>query len=164
MFLVRHATNAAGTAFAVIQLVPGPTEVDYPERRDQNVQRTQDRSVVIQRPVSDGRPRKWIWRGYPSRVVTYESLWRALMPLDSRSRMEAGLPASIYIWESESGEGGFDETTNGQAPNLVNYYNLRWTKVRFLQVTRKSRKGGGPVHYDESVIEFVIDDPNYRHF
>jgi len=164
-FLIRYSTDAApGSTYTILELSPGPTEVDYPEAREYNIRTTQDHNIVIQRPIKDSRVRKWLWKNYRSNIIGYNSLWTALVALESRQRDIDGKNPVIQIWENETGEGGFDETTDQLAPDLSGYTNIEWVQVKFLQVTRKSRSGGGPVKYDESVVEFVIADASWENF
>ena len=166
-FLIRYSTDVSpGSTYTVMVLNPGPTEVEYPPTREFNKRVTQDHAVVIQRPIKDSRERKWIWKGYRPTMAVYENQWQALLTLEARAR-QLDTPTKnpiIQIWEDESDEGGFGETTNGAAPDLVGYTNIQWTQVKFLQVHRTTRKGGGPVIYDDSFIEFVIADPAWESF
>lgn len=139
-----------------IALVPAPTEIDYPEQRLFKAQVTQDGAVVVQRPLRDHRTRTWSWTGgWPAHLVTYETQWKLLETLEYRTRLQAGLPAYVEVWEDISGVGGFNKLASGARV---------YTKVKFLQVHRRPRKGGGLVAYDESTIEFVIEDDTYLNF
>lgn len=163
MFLIKYGTDAANTVFTTLKLAPQPTEVDYPERRNVNVKSSKDGSAILQRPLRDSRPRKWVWVGYNPLIATYENQWTTFQTLDAKARAEAGLNPVIYIWENDSVEGGFDRLSSGTDPDPT-YSNVIWTAVKFVQVTRKSRKGGGLTKYDESIIEFVIEDGAYTRF
>lgn len=178
-FLIRYSTNTGHSTFAVEQLSPNPTEVDYPPTREYNARITQDHAVVIQRPIKDSRTRRWIWRNYRSNIATYETQWTNLKSMEARARAlsdpEPVAPFTTYadsltknpliqIWENITDEGGFGETTDDLAPDLVSYTNIQWTQVKFLQVHRTTRKGTGYVVYDESFIEFVIADPAWESF
>lgn len=164
MFLIKYATDVGNTTFSILKLSPGPTEVDYPEKRMLNVKKSQDGVNVIQRPLRDGRPRRWNWVGYTPRIIPFETQWTTLQTLDARERELAGLNPLVFIYEDDSLEGGFDKLSSGTTPTPPNYTNVAWTTVKFINVTRKSRKGGGLVHYDEAYIEFVIEDNTYTRF
>jgi hypothetical protein len=85
----------------------------------------------------------------------YTTLWTALEALEYRARLELNKPATVEIFEDVTKAGGFGNVTAG--PTLV------WTKVRFVQVSRAMASGGGSV-WEESFVEFVIDDPSYTGF
>lgn len=165
-FLVRYSTDATpGSTYTVMELQPGPTEVEYPEFREYKVRHTQDHAVVIQRPIKDSRERKWLWKRYREAAPNYEAQWTTLRTLDARQRSIDGKNPVIQIWENETlGEGGFSETTDDQAPDLGGYTNIEWVEVKFLQVSRKSQKGGGIVVFDDSVVTFVVTDPAWENF
>ena len=50
-------------------------------------------------------------------------------------------------------EGGFNR--------LDGSTNKIWTTVKFLRVDRTPRKGGGDIAYEDSYIEFIVDDAAY---
>lgn len=166
-FLIRYSTDASpGTTYTVLSLTPTPTEVEYPPKREYNTLTTQDHAVVIQRPIKDDRVRRWTWKNYPPTLNSYASLWTTLKTLEARARV-LGSPSKnpiIQIWENVTDEGGFGDTTNGAAPDLSGYTNIKWTQVKFLQVHRVTRKGTGYVRYDDSYIEFVIADAAWESF
>jgi hypothetical protein len=161
MFLVR-CTNEGETR--VLTLSPGPTEVEYPERFHFTSRSTQDGAVVIQRPPLDERPRRWVWKGYRPWQTDYELQWKELESLETRTRSLAGNSPIVEIWEGETDQGGFGALTSGAEPDFETFSNLRWTRVRFVQVSRTTRKGGGSVVYEDSVVEFRIADPAYQAF
>ncbi len=164
MFLVKYLVTAPST-YTVVSLVPRPTEVEYPEKRLLKLRPNRDGGVVIQRPLRDARPRKWVWKNYRPHVPNYEAQWAVLASLDTQTRWLAGFTTpTVLIWENETKEGGFDGLTSGSTPDLSAYTNLDWTEVKFTQVTRTTRKGGGPVTYDDSIVEFVIVDTSYSAF
>lgn len=164
MFLIRFSTDAEESIFNTIELLPGPTDVSYPdERRLQKIQFTQDDAVVIQRPLRDPRPRKWIWMGYRPTIPTYENQWTTLLTLEVKAREIAGLAPYVYIWEDDSTIGGFSGLTSGTEPDGT-YSNVIWTQVKFIQVHRQPRTGGGRVIYEHSTVEFVIDTTSYTDF
>jgi hypothetical protein len=160
MFLIRYYVPAVG--YVVTSLVPRPTSVDYPEARLFKMKQSKDGAAIIQRPLRDPRPRKWIWEKYRPTISVYETQWQLLKSLEVQTRWELGLADTrVQIWENDSGEGGFHGVLNILPPDLEFYTNLRWTWVQFIQVDRHIRPGGGPVTYDSSTIEFVIDDDDY---
>jgi hypothetical protein len=114
--------------------------------------------------MHDGRPRRWIWKGYRPTIAMYETQWKFLETLDVFARLERGEPSTVQIWEDESTVGGFGLTTDGLEPDMVAHSNIKWTTVRFVQVDRDPKDDGGLVVYDQSVIEFRINDPLYREF
>lgn len=162
-FLIRYEHASLGTQ--TVKLSPRPTEVEYPEHRLFKSTPTQDGATVLQRPLRDSRTRKWIWKGYRNYITAYKNLWTLLVSLETRARRQAGFTdTTVLIWEDETGVGGFDRTTNGAAPDTVNYSNLTFTRVRIIQANRTPRDGGGPITYDTSMVEFVLDDTTYNSY
>ena len=153
VFKVRWQETTGG-AYTTLTLFPVPTAVEYPQRRDYNTRVGPDGNVVVQRPMRDARPRKWIWSRYRDTVPGYSSMWPQLELLEYRLRQQAGKPATVEIWEDVTKTGGFDRGT---------FASPTWTKVRFMRVDRTMAPGSGSV-YEESVIEFVIDDTTYSGF
>jgi hypothetical protein len=141
-------------AIAETSLTLAPMDVDYPDRRDMTVRTSQDGAVVIQRPLRDSRPRRWIWRGYGLNDPTFAAQWAFLESLDYQTRTASGLVATVGIWEDFSGVGGFNKLSGSSRV---------YTTVRVIQVDRTPRKGGGPISY-ESVVEFYVEDPAYAAF
>ena len=157
MFWIRYKHYVEGVLTDTeVMLRPGPTEIDYPERRLYKAHTTQDGWIVVQRPLRDSRSRTWSWKGYPPTIPTYENQWKFLETLEYRTRLQSSLPGYVEIWEDVSGVGGFDSVDEDSA--------RVYTKVKFLQVNRTPRKGGGTVTYDDSGIEFVIQDEQYTSF
>lgn len=164
MFLIRYFDSVLDDD-VVLQLSPAPTDIDYPEERLFVTHNSRDSGVVVQRSVRDNRPRRWTWVNYRPNIATYETQWETIKSLDAKTRLTAGYADPyVEIWEDETGEGGFGLLTSGTAPNFTTYANLKWTTVSFLQVHRSVRKGGGPVVFEDSYIEFVIYDDNYNTF
>ena len=159
-FFVRYTDNS-GTH--TTELHPRPTAVSYPERRLFKRRDTKDGSSVISRPIADSRPRQWIWKAYRAWQVEFNNQWALLVSLETKARLQNGLSATVQIWENETTEGGFGDTTGG-APDVLTYSNLKWTTVKVIQVDRKLRDNGGPVTYDTSTFEFCIEDSNYTSF
>ena len=155
MFYIRY-TNGSGET-VVKQLMPSPTEVEYPETRLLKVHTTQDGATVVQRPLRDSRPRKWVWKGYRDSdlLAAYANQWQELAALEYRTRLEAGLNPLVEIWEDETSVGGFDRMDGEDKV---------YTTVKFIRVDRAMRKGGGPVTYEDSYIEFYVEDDTYRGF
>lgn len=157
MFWIRYKDWQDGVQVDVeMSLRPGPTEIDYPEMRTYKLQVTQDGAIVIQRPLRDSRPRSWSWKGYPPVIATYENQWKRLETLEYRARLADSLPGYVEVWEDVTGVGGFDKVDGSG--------NRIYTKVKFLQVNRTPRKGGGLVTYEDSTIEWVIADDQYTSF
>lgn len=159
-FLVRHYDPIEG--HKIVSLSPAPNEVEYPDRRAYKVKTMKDGGSVIQRPMRDGRPRQWVWNNYQKRDESpFHAMWTMLESFDAKARWSRGLAeTTVEIWEDVTGTGGFDRLTNTSAPDLVSYSNLQFTRVKFAQVSKSMRKGGGPVTYD-AFVEFLIDDPKY---
>lgn len=153
-FRVRWQDVDAG-AYTTITLLPGPTGVEYPPRRNYTSRMGPDGNVVVQRPMRDDRVRKWFWSRYRDNVAGYSSMWPLLETLEYRTRLEANKPPHVEIWEDVTLAGGFGNTTAGPVPV--------WTKVKFLQVHRVMAAGTVRV-YDESFIEFIVEDPAYTGF
>jgi hypothetical protein len=156
MFWLRYQVRDGGGNLVTVEtpLDPAPTDVEYPETRHIKQATTQDGATIVQRPLRDPRVRKWRWTGHQTETEPYATQWALLASLETRARVLAGLPATVEIWEDVSGIGGFDRMDGA---------NRQYTTVRFLQVDRAPRKGGGPVVY-ESVVEFIIADPTYSTF
>lgn len=153
-FFIRY-TDAANVQH-ILSLSPNPSEIDYPDKRLYKMQVTQDSSIVVQRPLRDARPRKWIWSGYRSTITPYENQFQALVALEYRTRLRAGLTGTVDIWEDVTGVGGFNK--------LDGLGNKVWVTVKFLQVDRKLRQGSAIPTFDQTWIEFVIADSNYSEF
>ena len=161
-FLIQYTEDSTPT---VLVLSPGPTEVDYPDYENLTTKQTQDHAVVIQRPIHDSRERKWIWKRYRPAAGNYETQWVTLLSLQARRRHQNAEDPVVEIWEDETvGENGFDLTDDGEPPDLVTYTNIVWTQVKFIRVYRKSQKGGGPIIYDDSIMEFIVVDPAWENF
>src|SRR3954469_20389640 len=100
MFLVRYYAPTIG--LTIVSLKPRPTSVDYPEFRLTRTRTSKDGAVIVQRPMRDPRPRKWIWEKYRSSVPLYEAQWQFLVSLESQARWDFGLAdTSIEIWEND---------------------------------------------------------------
>lgn len=162
-FKIRYNTTTDVTppltyqapSYTEITLNPNPTEVQYPETREYNARTTQDHAVVIQRPIIDNRERTWTWKNFRRTITGYESQWATLVSLEARQRALDDVDPIIEIWENETEEGGFGGGSLGSEV---------WTKVKFIQVHRKSRGGGGPTVYDDSTVTFIIADPAWENF
>lgn len=153
-FYVRWQEVTAG-AYTEFTLFPGPTGVEYPPRRIVNTRTGPDGNVVVQRPMRDDRMRKWVWNRYRDNVPGYHTMWPILEALEYRTRLEANKPPHVEIWEDVTLAGGFGKLTGGVT--------RVWTKVKFLQVHRTMASGAGSI-YEESYIEFIIDDVTYTGF
>lgn len=165
MFLIRYTeAGESEDEQVVLQVKPKPTEVAYPDRRLFSQEDTKDGVVVIQRPRKDARPREWVWTGYPPRNVQYNNLWAVLESLEVKSRLDAELDPEIEIWENDSGTGGFGETDDNEDPDFIDYSNIVFVKVKFIQVTRTNKGGGGPAAFTSSRVVFVITDPDWSNF
>lgn len=163
MFLIRYTTDTVDASYTVLRLTPGPTEVEYPNGREFTELVSKDHAVVIQRPLRDSRKRQWVWKGYYTNVPLYEAQWQTLLGLESRARLNNDLNPLVYVWEDDTeGENPFNLTTDNQDPDFESYDNLVWTQVKIVNVYRKSRKGGGPTRFDDSVVEFFVVDPAWE--
>jgi len=153
MFWIRYQERDG--RIVELPLNPAPSAIEYPDKRSQKVLTSQDGAVIVQRPMRDARPRKWLWRGHGPTAEPYASQWKILEGLEYRYRVENALPPSVGVWEDVSGVGGFARLDgNGQRV---------YTTVKVTEVDRTPRQGGGPVIY-ESVLSFYIDDPTFRAF
>lgn len=148
MFWIRY-TDGSGTH--EVSLTPTPTDVEYPLGDGSKVLTSQDGNVIFQRPLRDGRPRKWIWRGFGPNDASYSSLWSLLQSQTSKSRLAAGLSSAIEVWEDVTGAGSFDKTDGSG--------NKVYTTVRVYEASRKPAPAG-PIAY-ESTFTFYIQDANY---
>jgi hypothetical protein len=155
MFFIRYRDSTNGP-WIQFTLAPGPTTVTYPERRAFQLRVTPDGATVISRPMRDSRTRRWVWKRYRPRLTTYETQWRTLESLEYRTRLLAGKPPIVEIWEDESTIGGFSRMADSTTKE--------WTKVKFIRVERTIADGGGPVVFEESFIEFTIEDDSYSEF
>jgi hypothetical protein len=154
-FWVRYKATVGG-AYTTMTLFPGPSEIDYPERRIMTVLEPADGGPVIQRPIRDTRTRRWTWTDFDPTIPTYENQWATLKQLEFLSRLENNLYPYVEVWEDVVDDAGFGRLDGGGAKI--------WTVVRFLKVDRTVRKGRGRLAYDQSYIEFVIDDVNWTGF
>ena len=152
MFWIRY-TDALG-ATTERALEPAPTAIDYPEASLYKVLPTQDGSIVVQRPLHDACPRKWIWNGFGQPDASFVSQWTVVKACEYRARIRAALSPTIEIWEDSTGAGGFDRLDALGAKV--------WTKVKLLQVTRKP-SGPGPLRFESSVT-FYVSDPDYDQY
>jgi hypothetical protein len=155
MFFIRYKDTETGE-YQQLTLTPGPTTVQYPEKRQFKLQVTPDGAAVISRPMRDNRTRRWVWKRYRPWIATYENQWDKLEKLEYRTRLRAGKPPIVEVWEDESTIGGFNE--------MLNASTKKWTRVKFLRVERTIADGGGSVIYEESFVEFVIVDDQYSAF
>src|SRR5262245_24129655 len=110
MFSIRYENDAGNRVTAMLAIAP--SDVDYPETRAFKALTSQDGRIVIQRPLMDERPRKWIWRGYGPSHSAFATQWSLLETLEQRRRLEARLPPIIEIYENVSGVGGFNRTAS----------------------------------------------------
>lgn len=168
MFLIRYY-DAETATHVVRKLRPHPTEVEYPEGDEYRSQVTPDGAVVIQRPMRDSRLRRWVWKRYRPTIAAYEVQYQLLKTLTAKELWRRGqAEVTVQIWEDVTDEGGFGhyegEGEDGVEPDLVYFTNLIWTQVKLVNVYRKTRKGGGVVVYDDTVVEFVIADDAYGAF
>lgn len=147
MFQIRYRA-AEADPYTTLVLAPGPTEVDYPERRLMKVRSTPDGAHVVQRPARDSRPRKWIWVGFKPTIVPYETQWDILKTLEYRYRLENALYPIVEVMEDVVEDGGFSA----------------WVKVKFLRVERTVAKGPSDITYEQSFIEFVVEDTTFTGF
>jgi len=151
-FLIRYDVD--GT-MREIELNPAPSDVDYPEAEAMTITASIEGNPIIQRPMRDGRVRKWIFRGWGKGSEPYETQWNTLQSLTSGHRSQNGQDPYVYLWEDVSGVGGFDRYDSEG--------NRVFTRVRIAQANRVPRNGGGPVRYD-STLEFYIADDTYTSF
>lgn len=154
MFWIQYkdGVNDAPTSFS---LTPSPGDIDYPEQRNYTLMQTQDNGNIVQRPLQDARPRKWIWTGYRPSITPFTSLWTTLEAMEYRTRLLAGKVPTVGVWEDESTVGGFDRVDGGGAKIF--------TTVKFLRVELVLRKGG-QIIYDPAQIVFVLADDTYTNF
>ncbi len=165
-FLVKYQDPEEGPI--VVSLHPRPSEISYPERRLIKTKVTKDGAVIINRPMQDSRPRRWIWARYPANgtaFMEFNNQWTFLKTLETKALWQAGsADPSIFVWENESGIGGFGETLDNSEPDLIDYLNIQWTKVTVIQASQELAKGTGRTIYDTSIFEFIITDPDYNDF
>ena len=140
----------------MVELPLNPTSVEYPPKRHLRVIQSRDGAVITQRGMADPRPRRWLWTGYKDDVPEYAATWAILQQMDYYTRLQAGLPQHVGIWENVSGIGGFDRGEDWG-------WQREFVRVKATQVTREIRPGGGPALYN-TIFEFYIDDPTYTDF
>jgi len=152
-FIIQYADD-----FGTIQkrtLDPSPSAVDYPADREAiTVLNSVDGHAIIQRPLRDGRARKWIFQGWRYDSEPYASQWKWLEQQTTSYRMSLGLDPYVGIWENVTGLNGFDRVT------LLG--ERVFTRVRIVQATREIIQRGRP-HYD-SYLTFYIADDSYQGF
>jgi len=86
-----------------VQLMPGPTRVEYPTAELGEILETADGRVVTQVTNRDPRRRTWIWSNAGPEVVTYERTYKWLQQLMARTRMARGLSPQIYVYDGVTG-------------------------------------------------------------
>jgi hypothetical protein len=143
------------------ELTPWPTTVEYPPRRTYNLHTSKDGVTVVQRPIRDARPRKWLWDVLRKDSATFASLWAVLDVLEWRNRVKAEKYPYIEIWEDVTGIGGFDRWTEEENPEDRQKI---WTRAKVLDLDRIIRPNGGPVIYAPVTMTFVVEDPTYQEF
>lgn len=156
-FIIRTRLTEGGPTTDIV-VRPHPSSVEYPERRLFSREETPDGATIIQRPLIDTRPRKWIWENYRSNIPGYEALWQQLLTTDYRYRLQNGLYPYVEIWEDETGAGGFERYEEDGVTKL-------FTRVKVVQITRNEVRAGGnyPV-FENSVFEFHPSDSSYSEF
>lgn len=149
---------------------PQPSEVSYPESFVVNPKVSRDGNPIIQLPAKDERERTWIWKDYRAKLAAspdsafyarYETLFNNLLNLQYHVRLSKVPPESefAYLYEDETGE--LDKLTLS-AGDWVRTSDF--VRVKILQVSRTTASRGGSVIYPQTILTFVIDDPNWNAF
>lgn len=141
MFVI--GTKASGEDEWTEHVLLPPSNVDYPAGDDIRVLTTLDGAAVVQRPLLDSRPRRWIWRNLPMRDSEYSAQWDLLRTFGYKYRLSSGLYPFVGVWEDETGAGGLDRMDGG---------NRVFTPVKIVQVARIAE----PNFYPETYIEFYL--------
>jgi len=149
MFIIG-TKEASGDEWTEHQLL-APSHVDYPDRRNFKTLETLDGNVIVQRPLRDSRPRRFVWRNLPLKSAEYSAQWELLRTFDYRHRLSSGLYPYVGVWEDETGAGGLARM-DGSSRIL--------TLAKILQVSRSAE----PHFFPETFIEFWIADPTYKEF
>lgn len=87
---------------SIVQLAPGPADVDYPLVSAGRVVDTSAGSRIKQTPPSDPRPRAWIWENLPTYRPAYVRLVHLLESLLGTTRRQRGLSPWIFLKDTES--------------------------------------------------------------
>lgn len=143
----------------IVTLRPGPTFVSYPEKFEANIFTSKDGNPIIQHPLKDGGVRSWVWVNYRNYVPGYTNLYNQLLQLHHKLRINAGKSPWIYVFDDESA-------------NLTRFtYNgskwvetETWVRVKVSNVTQNLARQGGPAKYDETRMDFLIDDDSWNGF
>lgn len=153
--------NGAIISGTISVLTPGPTYVRYPEKFTNEVRYSKDGNPIIQSPLKDGRPRTWVWTRYRSSVPQYDNLYNKLLNYQHRLR-ESSLPAKspwVYVKDTETGNLTY-KSWNGTKWIEIE----TWVRVRVVSVTQNIAQQGGYAVYDETLFNFVVDDPSWNLF
>lgn len=159
-FWIAYADSSGNRDVATeVQLSPAPSKVEYPPPAQTRLP-TIAGTTIVQRPTVDNRPRAWVWEGYPGWFQRYQDLWVVLEPLHARYRLVAGdVTPYVYLRENE---------TKMLRRIVVSGHTVTpsydWFRCRIVGVERRMREGGatGLVVYDQTRLEFVVDDVNYN--
>jgi len=142
-------------------LSPAPTYVEYPDRFDHTIKDSQDGNPVIQAPLVDNRPRRWIWTRYRPDTRQYSTTFDKLWNLHWKLRLEATPAKSEWVYLKEDVTGNLDKRVwnAGQWEHQNDF-----VRVKVVDVTQNVAREGGTVKYDETVLEFLIDDSAWTNF
>ena len=145
----------------MVQLVPGPTYVEYPPKFTNEVRFSKDGAPIVQSPLKDGRPRTWIWRRYRSKVPGYDALYNRLLNYQHRLRETSTPPKSPWVWirDTESGNLTYKQWDGTKWIEVET-----WVRVKVTLVSQNIAQQGGPAVYEDTVFQFVIDDPAWNLF
>lgn len=161
-FFIAEADSVGNiNSGTITQLIPAPSFVEYPPRFNNVVKFSKDGSPIVQAPLKDGRPRTWVWKRYKATIPRYTNLYATILNYQYKNR-QASIPAKspwVYVKESESGNLTYK---NWNGTSFVETSD--WVRVKVTQVTQNLGQGGGQATYDETRLEFVIDDPRWNNF
>src|ERR1041385_1492730 len=86
----------------IITLSPGPTWISYPDHFYNTVKTSKDGNAIVQVPVKDARPRRWVWSNYRSSVPKYNDLFQQIINFHYKFRQNQGKSPWVYIRDTES--------------------------------------------------------------
>lgn len=161
-FWVAEAdSSGAIMSGTIIQLVPGPTYITYPDKFTNEVRYSKDGNAIIQTPLKDGRERVWVWKRYRSTVPKYDTLYNTLLNYHHRLRETATPAKSPWVWvkDTESGNLTYKVWGAGKWTETET-----WVRVKVVQVTQNIAQQGGYAVYEDTLFKFVIDDSVWNLF
>ena len=144
----------------ITDIHPHPLFVDYPNTFENISFTSKDGNALVQHGDSDGRTRRWVWRGYSTDTPGYAKLVDSLLQLQFSLRESLLTVKSPWVFLKEDVTGNLNKvvlsgTTWIESPDYV--------RVKVLSVSETVR-GSGNVKYDTMELAFKIDDDTWNRF